>query len=349
MPIPAVVVPDLGQAPPPQGPAEAAQQLVDAVQGAPATPETMQRATAAFNQYLRDFTISHDYTDELAEVTFTFEVPTYVATAATNTVAVQGTFYGQITNTTNGTATTMSTKNWPEKWLVSNTCTHNDWGVTTVTYSARVEAQTWNRWNDTYENMMQIRNRLRREAHVNAQPRVPVAPHRQPMNEAYRQRLLEEERRRQGLAEERQRQWDAQQAAAKAAREKAQGKAISLLLSALTEEQRKDLLTHDYFFVKSQMGNLYRIDRGSHLNVRLIDPHTRKVIRTYCAYASNGAPDGDSMLAQKLMLECMEEEFLKIANVHQHEPPPHQNIGREDFVRLVGAGPLAGVVAPGQA
>lgn len=218
-------------------------------------------------------------------------------------------------------ATTSTT--WPQQWLLDNSAT-----TTSNAFAIVSNARTWAAWNN--------------EPHHKA-ARITQAIARAPLTEEQRRRMAEEEQRRQAEYAERQRRWEIEDAARKAAKEKSDGKAVALLLSGLNEEQRRDLMTKDYFFVKSQKGNLYRIDRGSHRNVRLVDPHTLRVIRTYCAYATDGkggqAPDGDSMLAQKLMLECMEDYFLKVANAFDHTPPVIATLDRDHFARLVAPAP----------
>lgn len=220
---------------------------------------------------------------------------------------------------------------WPVTWL-TNTATATSACITNVTWaawtaSATTTNVTWPAWNELYEARALVRQQF-------LAPRAPPPPTYTPEQRRQREAQVAAERI---AAEERLRVFRAEQAARAVLAEKSQAKGIALLLSAISEQQRKDLLEHDYFFVTSEHGNLYRIDRGRHLNVRFLDPVTRKVMRTYCAYTTNDTPDGDSMLAQKLMLECMEDRFLEIALMHQHEPPPHQNNNREGFLRLAGA------------
>lgn len=244
-----------------------------------------------------------------------------------------------------------NTKNWPVGRTVNVDPVYTAWTSGTVTWQTEaVTTATTNyiyrAWCDvaTNDDMVAAMEAAQNARFVAA---VDRAAARQPMTEERRRQLAEEEARRRALYEEENRRNQALLAEQRAKSEIANTKAFALLLSALTEQQRADLLTKDYFFVTSQSGKLYRIDRGSHLNVRLIDPATRKVLTTYCAYTP-GCPDGDSMLAQKLMLECMEEQFLKIANEHRNEPLPHQGVTREDFIRLAGVGPMAGA-APAHA
>lgn len=91
-------------------------------------------------------------------------------------------------------------------------------------------------------------------------------------------------------------------------------KALWLLKSWLTREQRESLAKHNWFVV---IGNKtryrYRINHGSVFNVtQLGDSDTR--IRNLCFVPDNAPYPGDIMLAQKIMLETDEERALQIAN-----------------------------------
>lgn len=92
--------------------------------------------------------------------------------------------------------------------------------------------------------------------------------------------------------------------------------ARKLLLSRLTDEQRRTLEKENYFIVLGSKGNSYRIscDRISH-NVREVG----KEGVTYCAYPP-GVPRNDIWLAQKLLIESNEEAFLKVAVRSGHAP-----------------------------
>lgn len=92
----------------------------------------------------------------------------------------------------------------------------------------------------------------------------------------------------------------------------AKGRAERLLLGALGPEQRKDLTEKNCFYLHTQSGRRYRIDRGTHGNVKLVD-EKNGVISRFCAQPP-GVPAEDAMLAQKLMLETDEQSFLRVAN-----------------------------------
>lgn len=100
--------------------------------------------------------------------------------------------------------------------------------------------------------------------------------------------------------------------AAQARRKAADERAEELLRSLLTDEQRKHLDEMTSFLVKSESQRTFRIRRGE--RVQELDDNG-KVIAGYCiAPTGIGLPVADKMLAQKLLLENNEAEFLRIAN-----------------------------------
>ena len=118
---------------------------------------------------------------------------------------------------------------------------------------------------------------------------------------------------------------DAQRAARVAARmaeEKqnrlAKKRARVLLLTHLTVAQRRAMKRTGAFRVVSRSsGNAYLIETryGQSRNVKRLGD-AGQVISTLCAHPQAvQVPDEDAYLAQKLMLEHAEDEFLRIANV----------------------------------
>lgn len=100
----------------------------------------------------------------------------------------------------------------------------------------------------------------------------------------------------------------------RAERRKAEARAKKLLLTCLTPEQRNDWEKEQAFRVISADGErIYQIKRGRCRNVQLLNPEGQ-VIRHYCAHPIEDVPDADTVLAQKLMLETCEQEFLRLAN-----------------------------------
>lgn len=96
--------------------------------------------------------------------------------------------------------------------------------------------------------------------------------------------------------------------------ETAKGRAEKLLLSALTDQQKEEFKSKGHFHCKSKQGNIYRIYRGTHGNVKKLDPSGRKEIESLCIQPEN-VPEADAMLAQKFHIEFNEESFRKTANI----------------------------------
>jgi hypothetical protein len=95
-----------------------------------------------------------------------------------------------------------------------------------------------------------------------------------------------------------------------AVRKAAAERAERLLEACLTSGQREQLQKNGWFVVYSKSGRAYQIRRGRARNV--VEVNTR---RTYCCHPVDNVPDADTMLAQKLMIESQEDEFLRTANV----------------------------------
>ena len=101
---------------------------------------------------------------------------------------------------------------------------------------------------------------------------------------------------------------------ANAKRERARARAYALLDTFLSDEQRHELADKGHFHVDAPSGRRYRIDRGSHGNVKVIDRVTGVWSESLCVQPS-GVPDGDAMLMQKLLIETAEEQFRATANI----------------------------------
>lgn len=100
----------------------------------------------------------------------------------------------------------------------------------------------------------------------------------------------------------------------------AKARARRLLFSMLSADQQKELEEKNHFHltVHSRDGSMkvYRIEHGYAGNVKLLGVDGQPVKR-YCIHADYRLPYEDQMLAQKLMLETNEPEFLRIANMTQ--------------------------------
>lgn len=94
-------------------------------------------------------------------------------------------------------------------------------------------------------------------------------------------------------------------------------RAMTLLMSWLTPEQKKDYQTYQHFTVIGcHTGTLYRIRALPSYGVEEMNGGYRR--RSLCFVPSGqcGAFYGDIMLAQKIMLETNEHEALRVANFH---------------------------------
>ena len=123
----------------------------------------------------------------------------------------------------------------------------------------------------------------------------------------------EERRYREGLELRRQFEMAQILARQREARE-AEAKSLDLLESLLTREQKTMLREYGYFLVEAKSGRLYKINRGTHGNVKVIDRLTRVTLESLCIQP-NDVPVGDSMLMQKIMIETAEEVFRRHANI----------------------------------
>ena len=99
---------------------------------------------------------------------------------------------------------------------------------------------------------------------------------------------------------------------------KARKRANELLLSQLTPEQRKTFKDNKWFVVEGgESKQRYRIRAVDHLvaNIDVLDGESVK--HRLCAHADLATiPLGDQLLAQKMMIEAAEDEFLRVANRH---------------------------------
>lgn len=197
----------------------------------------------------------------------------------------------------NGTTYTSSTSDTWVVWVGSASattttdCTWRVWtgGTGSSITSSTTEPITWVRWNQA-AGPANIPRGNQAAAYVPAR-----------VSKEERERRAAEEARWKKIAEEE-----------RAARLVAEEKAERLLQSLLTPEQRETLENKKCFYLHSA-GKKYRIDRGSHGNVKLVDERD-EVIESYCIQPV-GVPVGDSMAAQKLLLETDPESFRRIANI----------------------------------
>lgn len=115
---------------------------------------------------------------------------------------------------------------------------------------------------------------------------------------------------------------------ARVARTVATNRAVELLLSLLSPEQRASYERDRSFTVIGSAGGIYRIRPGVMGNVDWIDPANsgREIAGVLCAHpqlwTSDGSlPDPDVALAQMLALTTDEADFVATANVHRGRRP----------------------------
>ena len=256
----------------------------------PDTPETRARVANAINQ-----TVQHAVATGA------------VADFVTNTFSGTQTLVWRNWNTSATTSAldytyTGDSSIWTS-WVSDQTITlHYSNAHTNATGTA-----TWAGWVTNQD----ARTAARMRVHAYDMVQTRQGMRQQPAPETPEQRverLAQEELRRQ--------QYALEAAVARERRAAAIGRADKLLESVLSSVQRSQLEKNDWFLVRGESGQVYRIRKGRAANVDLIDPKTGKVIDVLCAYPRMDVPDGDCMVAQKLMLECDEEAFRKIAIRH---------------------------------
>jgi hypothetical protein len=93
-------------------------------------------------------------------------------------------------------------------------------------------------------------------------------------------------------------------------------KARELLRDVLTEGQNKELDEKGHFDIVTVSGNRYRIKKGHSYNVEKLDA-AGKFVEKLC-FAPPEVHMYDSMVTQKLMLECDEEGARRIANISRN-------------------------------
>jgi erythromycin esterase-like protein len=89
-------------------------------------------------------------------------------------------------------------------------------------------------------------------------------------------------------------------------------RSLELLEQCLSPAQRAEFARSSTFRVRGQSGQQYRITYGTTSNVEVLEP-AGTVSRRLCALPAGNLPIPAVMLAQKLMLETQEAEFLRIA------------------------------------
>ena len=216
--------------------------------------------------------------------------------------------YTSASNSTSATNNVMIWHVWNASYtsasctLTTQTIGTNNWPFTaTAGTAATIANYTWNAWNDQHEQFQD----LRAVTDVQTLQRYT----RRQMSEAELKAALEQEKRWRQEAEARARK-----------AEEAKRRAEDLLRVCLSAKQREDLDNKNCFYIvvdgKNGKKERYRIDRGSHGNVKQVDDRG-SIIRSFCIQPA-GVPEGDVLLTQKLWLEASEqtrEEFWATANI----------------------------------
>ena len=98
----------------------------------------------------------------------------------------------------------------------------------------------------------------------------------------------------------------------------AQTKGDALLRSWLSSEQGRQWDLHGHFeTIGSHTGKRYRLRRGKEMNIDELDSGGR-VVAQWCFAPLGNLVVGDVLLAQKIALETMERDALRIANRRPH-------------------------------
>lgn len=94
-------------------------------------------------------------------------------------------------------------------------------------------------------------------------------------------------------------------------------RARDLLISFLSDDQRRTYEEHNWFIVVGgRSGRRYRINGGTYAgNVDLLAANdNNKVEARFCGHCDASIPLGDQLLAQKVMLEVDEPAYIALAN-----------------------------------
>lgn len=202
------------------------------------------------------------------------------------------------TDTSNINSATTAWSRWNCNHLETKTASGYDpwhqW-ITNIKFQTTNSATTWENWNNQWI------------------PGAVTLGHRWPTPEEQK-RQDEELAKVRAETEARLARFREQERETARKRKEADDRAMVLLMSCLDEQQKADMKRYQHFFVEAPSGRLYRIDYGTHGNVKVVDRMTRKVIERLCIQP-NGVPAGDANLMQKLLIETAEDTFRSHANI----------------------------------
>ena len=202
-------------------------------------------------------------------------------TATCSTLNVWNAWASTTTASTTTSITSTSGATTADAWV--------HWIQGTLATTSATSTLTWGRWVGEAEDRADRRVRIE-------------------VNENVRREAAEQRAARDA-------QWAEERREAEQKRKEADERAMALLRSCLSQKQLDDLMAHDHFFVTAKSGRMYRIDKGSHGNVKCVDPVTKVWTESLCAAPRGGIPAGDAMLMQKLLIETAEETFRSYANI----------------------------------
>ncbi|HYX20471.1 MAG TPA: hypothetical protein VFA98_06455 [Thermoanaerobaculia bacterium] len=219
---------------------------------------------------------------------------------------------------TNVTGAGMNIDTWRE-WNAVYTLAWGGTGASTITnYSMKYGGWPFNSATSAASTSLNMANHLAWNVWNDRFEQIQAAGTRAAEIQRYSRRKLSEKELLEALEQEKKAREAAEKRAAEA--KAAEKRAEDLLRLCLTPQQIEDLDKKRCFYVevegKGEKKERYRIDRGSHGNVKQIDDRG-SIIRQFCIQPS-GVPNGDVLLTQKLWLEASEEtreEFWATANI----------------------------------
>lgn len=246
-----------------------------------------------------------------------FGTSTVTSTSSNSTDYIYSAWISQYNSDRTATTTAATNDIWVNHWARSNvgtstvselysgdtSITWRTWVDTTPTgriirptmstQEFRTQYQaTWTEWVDVEVKETKRRQERDRHGNVNVAAR---AAQRQQQLDRQREVALQAERKRikRGSLE----------------------RSMLLLRDACNDDQIQQLEEEGSLIVVGKSGTRYKVtDRGTVANVHVLDAKN-KVSHRLCAHPLR-VPQGDVMLAQKLMLEHDEEGFVKLANRH---------------------------------
>jgi len=121
-------------------------------------------------------------------------------------------------------------------------------------------------------------------------------------------------------AQARRREYAAQRLAEEAADEVSKATALELLEAHLTEEQRLEFRASRSFQVMLRDGRRFRLCAWLGHNVYLLNEEGLAVVE-YCIITVLRVPIYDQLLAQKILLETLPDEFFRLANSFPFSQP----------------------------